>query len=433
MAAKGFEVIGADVNEAFVDAINNGRAPIEEPRLQEMIDRAEGRLKATLRTFDAVADSDVTFIIVPTPSQADGGFSLKYVFEACDGIAEGLKRKHGYHLVVLTSTVMPGDTGGKVLGRLETKSGKTCGVDFGLCYNPEFIALGSVVNDMLNPDFLLVGESDERAGEMLAGIHGTVCDNDPPFAHMNFVNAELAKLSVNTYVTTRISYANMLSQICERLPGADVDTVTAAIGLDSRIGTKYLKGALSYGGPCFPRDNIAFGTLARNIGASAILAEATDAMNNQQMDHLAEIAVRYLPKGGTAGVLGLSYKPDTPVIEDSASVDLVRQLINRGISVVVHDPMAMASAEALFQDKVAYAKTGAACAGVADVLVIATPWKEYAALTPSDLKEGGVPTVIDCWRVLPVDAFAGKCKHILLGTGSVQTENMKDDTGAATA
>ncbi len=433
LAAKGFEVIGTDVNEAFVEAINQGRAPVEEPRLQDMIDRAEGRLKATTGTADAVADSDATFIIVPTPSQADGGFSLKYVLEACDDIADGLKRKDRYHLVVLTSTVMPGDIGGKVLGHLESKSGKSCGADFGLCYNPEFIALGSVVNDLLNPDFLLVGESDERAGKMLAGIHGKVCENDPPVAHMNFVNAELAKLSVNTYVTTRISYANMLSQICERLPGADVDTVTTAIGLDSRIGSKYLKGALSYGGPCFPRDNIAFGNLARSIGASAILAEATDAMNNQQMDHLAETVIRHLPKGGTAGVLGLSYKPDTPVIEASASVDLVRQLVDRGIAVVVHDPMAMTGAEALFQDKVAYAETGAACAGEADVLVIATPWKEYAGLTPDDLKEGGVSTVIDCWRVLPVDVFAGKCTHVLLGTGSVQTESTKDDSGAATA
>lgn len=433
MAAKGFEVTGVDVNPRFIEAINEGQAPVEEPRLQDMIDRAEGRLKATTETADAVADSDVTFIIVPTPSKADGGFSLKYVFEACDDIADGLKRKDGYHLVVLTSTVMPGDTGGKVLGRLETKSGKTCGDDFGLCYNPEFIALGSVINDLLNPDFLLVGESDERAGKMLAGIHSTVCDNDPPVAYMNFVNAELAKLSVNTYVTTRISYANMLSQICERLPGADVDTVTTAIGLDSRIGSKHLKGALGYGGPCFPRDNIAFVNLARKIGASAILAEATDAMNSKQMDHLAETVVRHLPKGGTVGVLGLSYKPDTPVIEASASVDLVRQLVDRGMAVVVHDPMAMTRAKALFQDKVAYAETGTACAGKADVLVIATPWKEYAALTPDDLKEGGVSTVIDCWRVLPVDLFAGKCTHILLGKGSVQTERTKDDSGAATA
>ena len=139
----------------------------------------------------------------------------------------------------------------------------------GLCYNPEFIALGNVVRDLLNPDFILVGESDSTAGDTLESLYRSTCDNHPPIRRMDLMNAEIAKLALNTYVTTRITYANMLAEICERLPGADVDVVTSAIGLDSRVGTRCLKGATAYGGPCFPRDNLAFAKLARMIGARA--------------------------------------------------------------------------------------------------------------------------------------------------------------------
>src|SRR5207248_1487779 len=220
--------------------------------------------------------------IVPTPSEADGGFSLKYAISAAETIGAGLKQKSDFHLVVLTSTVMPGATGGEFLPALEKYSGKKCGEGFGLCYNPEFIALGSVIHDMLNPDFILIGESDPRSGEILEHLQLGVCDNVPLVSRMNFVNAELSKLAVNTFITTKISYANMLAQVCETLPGADVDVVTSAIGCDTRIGQKYLKGALGYGGPCFPRDNLAFAALAGHNGVPALLAEATHDLNRRR-------------------------------------------------------------------------------------------------------------------------------------------------------
>ena len=154
--------------------------------------------------------------------------------------------------MVLTSTVMPGMTGGPVRAALEETSGKRCGEDFGLCYGPEFIALGSVIRDFLNPDFLLIGESDSRSGEILEQLYHVVCENSPPVARMNLINAEITKLAVNTYVTTKISFANMLARICEKLPEANIDVVTSALGRDTRIGQKYLKGAVSYGDPAFP-------------------------------------------------------------------------------------------------------------------------------------------------------------------------------------
>ena len=161
--------------------------------------------------------------------------------------------------------------GSEIREALERHTGRMVGADLGLCYSPLFVAIGSIVRDMLRPDMVLIGESDEKAGEVLEAIYGRCCNNRPVVRRMNFVNAELTKIAVNTFVTTKISYANMLADICERLAGADVDMVTQAMGSDTRIGSKCLRGAIGYGGPCFPRDNVAFAALARSAGARAWL------------------------------------------------------------------------------------------------------------------------------------------------------------------
>ena len=171
MADRGHYVVGVDLNPAFVDAFNQGRAPVSEPGLSELVQRSADRLSATSDVGEAVEKSDLTFVLVPTPSGPDGTFSLKHVLKVVEGIALALRNKPAYHLVVITSTVMPGSTGGQVLPLLEEISGKKCGEDFGLCYNPEFIALGSVIQDMSNPDMLLIGESDPRAGSILEDLY----------------------------------------------------------------------------------------------------------------------------------------------------------------------------------------------------------------------------------------------------------------------
>ena len=182
LACKGFEVTGVDIDERIVAAVNDGRAPVEEPRLQEMMDGAEGRLSATTDTLRAVSESEVTFILVPTPGLAGDGFSLDRVLEVAEAIGDALTRKDDYHLVVLSSTVMPGATENMLLPKLEARSGKVCGRDFGLCYNPEFVALGRVINGLLQPDFVLIGESDERSGATLADVYRRMCPNGPPVA-----------------------------------------------------------------------------------------------------------------------------------------------------------------------------------------------------------------------------------------------------------
>lgn len=401
MASKGMQVIGVDVNPRYVDLINQGQAPVVEPGLSECIAANRDRLSATSDYRSAVLASDVSFIIVPTPSDEKGGFSLRYVTQAVREIGRALAEKPGYHLVVITSTVLPGSTQFGILPILEEASGKRCGQDMGLCYNPEFIALGSVIHDLLNPDFLLIGECDEKAGSTLETFYAAFCDNRPPITRMNFVNAELTKISVNTFVTTKITFINMLASVCEELPGADIDTVSAALGLDSRIGRRYLTGALGYGGPCFPRDNQALSLLAQMLGAPALLAETTDQMNRVLLARQTERIRKSVSPGMTVSVLGLAYKPDTNVVEESQGLALARSLVGNGNKVIVFDPLAMENARQVLKDDVQYAQSPRECLEQADCVVIANPCKEFRALEPEDFPRRRGPVIVfDCWRVL---------------------------------
>lgn len=418
MADRGHQVIGVDLNPDFVAAINAGRAPVSEPGLNELVQRSADRLSATSDLGEAVRKSDLTFVLVPTPTGPDGTFSLQHVLKVVEGIAAALQSKSSYHLVVITSTVMPGSTGGEVLPILERISGKKCGEDFGLCYNPEFIALGSVIQDMSNPDMLLIGESDPRAGSILEDLYHTVCRNRPPVARMNFVNAELAKISVNTYVTTKISYANMLAEMCEKVPGADSEVVAAALGLDTRIGRKYLKGASGYGGPCFPRDNTAFARFADLQSVDATLAKATDQVNRRQVTRLHQRIAAATPRGEAVGILGLSYKPDTEVIEESQGLMLASILADDGYRVVVYDPAAMDNARRVLQERVEYAESLEACAAQVATLVIATPWKQFQSLRPQHLRQSNPrPAVFDWWRILPPAVFEPASDYQACGRG----------------
>jgi UDPglucose 6-dehydrogenase len=421
LASKGFDVIGVDLNKAAVDALNAGKAPVDEPRLEELIDAHRARLTATTDVAEAITATTVTFVIVPTPSDPSGRFNNAAVLGAMKSIGLALRRKDAYHLVVITSTVMPGSTGGEIQQALELHSGRRVGAQLGLCYNPEFIALGSVVRDMLRPDMILIGESDRTAGDLLASIYEKSCDNTPTVRRMNFVNAELTKISVNTFVTTKISYANMLADICDRLPGADVDVVTQAVGTDSRIGTKYLKGAIGYGGPCFPRDNVAFAALARAIGARAELAEATDTMNRYQLERVLGAVDARLTEAGTVGVLGLSYKPDTAVVEESQGLALVQRLLDQGRRVIAYDPLAMAAAQQALRRPLDVAASAAECVQRSSLVVVMTPWPEFGRISPEAYRRTGPRlTVIDCWRMTP-EAVAGLADIVYLGQGAATT------------
>lgn len=421
LASRGLRVIGVDNDENKVEAINERRAPVFEPGLPELLRSSGDRITATRDIEQAVRATTITFVVVATPSELHGGFSLRFVLPVCEAIGRALRSKSEFHLVCLTSTVLPGTTGGPVLEALESASAKRVGLDFGLCYSPEFIALGSVLRDFLNPDFLLIGESDTKSGALLESLYRRVCQNTPAVARMNFVNAEMAKLAVNTYITTKISFANMLARICEKLPNGNVDVVTKAIGLDSRIGGKYLKGAISYGGPCFPRDNLALTYLAHDLGVPADIAEATHRFNASQVSWLADLVQQNAAAGETVGILGLTYKPDTDVVEQAAGILLAQELANRHVPLVVFDPAGSRSVcAAPLGNQVRFATSSEECIALASVVVVATPWSEFISLPAVEWARHEPPrTVVDCWRAVPHLIAVDGVRYLPLGTGNL--------------
>jgi UDPglucose 6-dehydrogenase len=413
IAYRGFRVTGVDTDEKRIALINNGVSPIYEPGLKALIRKNRSRFKATKDYFEAILPSNVTFVVVPTPSDQTGRFSLDYVTNAMKGIGEVLKRKKGYHLVVLSSTIMPKSMDRYVQPILEQNSGKVCGRDFGLCYNPEFIALGDVLRGLMEPDFVLIGQSDEKAGKILEQIQRRLCENAPPIERMNFVNAEIAKISLNSFVTMKMSFANSLAEICENVEMADADRITRAIGKDKRIGSSYLKGALGYGGPCFPRDNVAFSSFARDVGVHANLAEATDDINRRQVYRIFKILERENAKPPMKiGVLGLTYKPKTNVTEASQALQLAQRLATSGFEVLTYDPALKGNS--LPAGGLRMMPSAESCVRASNVCIIATPWDAFRKIKATTFSE---KIVIDCWGVLSDKSANCTSKYFSTGKG----------------
>lgn len=336
-AQRGYQVLGVDINAEAVSRINAGQPPVDEPLLPETMAEAGRRLRATTDPTEAVA-TDVSFFIVPSPSLPDGSFSNEFLMRALAPVARAVRKaKKKNHIFVISSTTTPGACRSVIIPMLEKEIGGKCGRAFSFCYNPEFIALGNVVRGLLSPDMVLIGESDQRAGELLEALYRKYNLNQPKIARMSVTSAELTKISVNSYITAKISFTNQLRLIAEQFADTDIHSILDAIGADSRIGHKYLRAGLSYGGPCFPRDNRLVSYAAKQVGLSAPLAEATDRVNEMAKEQLAQQALACAKPGDTVAVLGMSYRPDTYIVEESAGLHIAQLLKQSGCRVVVHD------------------------------------------------------------------------------------------------
>jgi UDPglucose 6-dehydrogenase len=395
LAARGFDVIGVDIDAAKVSAINSGKPPVDEPLLAETIKQAHGRLRASTNAADAL-ETQATFFIPPSPSLPDGSFSSEYLLKAMQPLAAALKTagKRG-HLFVCSSTTTPTACDRVLIPMIEKETGWRCGDGFHFCYNPEFIALGDVVNGLLDPDLVLIGESDPVCGARLEDLYRHYCRNQPRIARMSVISAELTKISVNSYITMKISFTNQLRLIAERLPGADIHTILDAIGSDSRIGKKYLRAGTSYGGPCFPRDNRLVAYTARQLGLEAPLAEATDHINESAKNDLVERVKALVSPGACVAVLGLSYKPNTYITEESAGLHVAQQLKRQGYRVLVHDfAAAPANSPALHEFETLASPSDLADRSDLAAAILCCPWPGYR-----DLRFAPTTQVITPWKV----------------------------------
>lgn len=398
-ASKGHDIFGFDINQLHVAAIAQGKPPVEETDLEVYLSQGKNRLHATASVQEAITKSSITFIIVPTPSEPSGVFSVEYVQTACREIGEALKTKDAYHLVVLTSTLLPGDCEGKIIPILEQTSGKICGRDFGFCYSPLFIAIGSVIHNLLHPDFFLIGERDARSGETLEAFYQTVSDNAAPVKRMSIPSAELTKISVNSYITMKITFANMLGEVAEKIPGVNIDDVTNALGSDKRIGGAYLKSGLGYGGPCFPRDNRAFARMALARGVDVPFAHKTDAYNTSIIQRWVDKIKSVASANDVIAIVGTSYKPGTAFAEESQSIGIARALVADGCMVHVYNPDGNAHTRQLLGESVTYHDELLPCLEQATIVFLGLPMEQVQE--PIKLFRQTKPlTIIDPWRQL---------------------------------
>lgn len=405
LADAGFRVRGVDVSPSRIEEIERGALPRPEPRVREMLRRLGTNMTFGTDVPAAVREADVVFVVVPTPSDPETGrFSTQYARQAMQDIGRGMRGRSGYPVVSLVSTVLPPACGEEIIPALEEAASASVSGDLGFCYNPAFIALGSVVDDLVEPDFVLLGESDERAGSIVESVWQRAMRKQAPIRRMAIPNAEITKIALNTFLTTKISFANMLAELAESVPGGDVDVVTRTLGLDRRVGSSYLKGALGYGGPCFPRDNRALGAVLKERGISKAIPDAADEINERQPGRIAQLAADAADGARVVGVLGASYKPHTDVTQESQGVKIAERLSGIGAfdRVLLTDPEACESArEDLGNSDVLVVDDAEDAIRRAGVLVIATPWDQYREIDEEWLRSGdGQKTVVDCWRLL---------------------------------
>jgi nucleotide sugar dehydrogenase len=325
----GFQVLCYDVNEQIRDAINTRKIVSSEPGVSEMLSNAKNMF--AVESIEKLLHLDTFFCVVPTPSLADGSYNHQYIETMAEEIIRVFPIDKKPKLLNICCTTMPGycDT-------LQQKF-EAAGVPIDVCYNPEFIAQGDILRGFVNPDILLIGEANERAGDVLVNIYKKFVNSDPKLCRMTRTEAEITKISINCFITTKISFANTIGDLC-LTKGANPAVVLKAIGGDSRIGTKYLNWGHGYGGPCFPRDNRALCLFCKEQGVQNLIGEATDATNKNHLEFLKQRLIEKQKATGKPFLFrDLAYKPGTTILEESQSLLLAQQLDLEGYSYFIHD------------------------------------------------------------------------------------------------
>ena len=403
LADAGHKCIGVDINPAVVEQINQGRSPVCESGLDELIKLHGGKqLLATTEHSLAIKETDVTFILTPTPSLADGSFSNHQVEDAVIKLAEHFGRSDkAYHLFVISSTVVPGSVENSFIPLIQQHSGKILNKDFGVAYNPDFVALGNVIEDFRRPDLIIIGESDKRAGDLVEGTHKSMCENVPHISRMSIINAEIAKVCLNVYITLKVTFANTVANLCESIPGADCDAVTKSIGPDKRISPYYFSGGLSYGGPCFPRDTRAFVTIAKQYGQDAPLVRACDQINDYQDEHLLDVVVKALNHSinNSVGLLGMAFKEHTTFVHESPSIKLCAKLTDMNVDVYAYDAIAVPEVKEELRTSVHICDSIEDLTSQCGVVAVMYRSKVFKQVI-ENLKPEKPIFIIDCWRIL---------------------------------
>jgi len=415
-AKLGNEIVCIDIDPAKIEKINRGIAPIFEEGLEEHLKAALKSKKLEGRTdYSSISKSDVVLISVGTPSNLDGSMDVKYIKAAAEQVAKEIS-KSKFSVIVVRSTVIPGTTEDVVGNALESITDGKIGKDFGLAMIPEFLKEGTAIDDFFAPDRIVIGCHDERTRAVLSELHR---DFGCPKLFVDIKTAEMIKYASNSFLATKVSFTNEIAMICEKI-GIDVDDVMKGVGMDTRIGSKFLVAGAGFGGSCFPKDVKALIHHSNQIGVKPAILESVMELNKRQQTKLADMLTSKIQaKGKTIAVLGLAFKTDTDDIRESSSLPTIRRLLDAGANVRAYDPQAMPNMKKFFPE-VYYASSWQDCLTGCDAALLITAWKEFIK-PASDYKKalGGAP-LFDARRILPTgEAKKAGLQYYTIGRGSL--------------
>ena len=418
-AKAGFETIGIDADAKKIDSLKAGNPGFFEPGLKKML--ADATMQNMIRfttDFDSVPSSDITFLTVGTPLTNDGNeVDLSHVKEASEQIALSLKDKETFHLLAVKSTLPPLTTQTVIMPIFEDL---IKGRRMDVVVNPEFMREGSAIADILRPHLIVIGSNDGKGRRVLDDYYNNFYRTSPDIMHTNIPTAEIIKYANNAFLATKISFINSIGALCQRIWGADVEMVAQAIGKDPRIGSLFLRAGPGFGGSCLPKDLAGLIGISREIGANPDLFRAVREVNDRQFMTVVDMIGKqgYLAKCRTVAILGLAFKQGTDDTRGAISVVVVEELLQHGLSIRVHDPMALENFERIFGTRISYYSSIKQCLEGADCCVILTDWDEYKMLKPHNFLEWmGSCNVIDAKRVLDAKEFQ-KTGFMAIGLGN---------------
>ncbi len=424
-ASKGFNVVCSDVDADKVTKIKEGIPPFHEPGLPLMLNQSiqNGTLKCLVnQTKEAVLESDITYIAVGTPSKSDGSIDLRYIESASKDIGQALKQKSTYHVTVVKSTVIPGTTQNVVKPILESESRKKATIDFGLCMNPEFLRQGSAFEDTIHADRLVIGSLDQKSGDIIENLYLDFYDKTcPKTIRTTLSTAELIKYASNSLLATKISFINMIANICEKIPGADVEVVAQAMGLDKRIGSLFLDAGIGYGGSCFPKDVKALISCSKSLGYNPEILESVENVNKNQPLRAIQLCEELIGplKGKQIAILGLAFKPDTDDMREARVIPIINCLLEKGAKINAYDPVAIPVAKQIFKDTIQYCASAQDCLKNTDCAILITQWPEFKKLKPDDfIQNMRNPALVDGRRIYNAEEFKDKIKFAAIGIGN---------------
>jgi len=401
LSSKGYDTVGIDINKDKCKKISKGISPFFEPELEKILKNGLKKKLKISNDFSLINNCDFLFVTVGTPQNTNGSIDLSIIKKAISTIGESLKKNKKKPIIFVKSTVTPGTMKKIILPILEKKSNKKAGKDFGLISNPEFLQESSAIKDTKFPHVVVLGGYQtkfmKKAKMFFMKLHPNV-----PIIITNHETAEMIKYANNSFLATKISFINQLSNICQKIPGANIDDIAKTIGLDPRIGKLFLNAGPGYGGSCLPKDMKALINFANISGINPILLNAVEEVNTKQLKQIISLTKQKLGNLSSKKItiLGTAFKPDTDDIRDSIAIELIKKLLKMKPKIIIHDPKAMKNTKRIFEDKISYAKTIEDALSKSHCVIIMTQWKQYEKLNNNEFKYMTRKFVIDCRRML---------------------------------